>query len=416
MKRSEIVIDPINFEDATQKVNKQFTTKIHLLDNGKKEYPDEETGIMYHKYSGFAPAKWNPPEKRDFIKVIIDPEQKSCLELEQRINDYDDALADQTQRIFGKYAKLYTIVRSIKEPKDEDELEKEANVDKVSENKQKSVRFKMDMKWSYYYNGEPLDFKNGQLVRKAVNECLAKNKDKNFLPALSFSLTITDEITGKQIKKLVKFDELESRKEISTKVFYRKATSNYNAETDGELSKLTEDKIVEKFGEPELQDVKSPEDLDKYYRGNCYIRFLYAPLKVWAAKNKDNVGIRQCSIQFVCRQMDIIHIPLNLNGQNLVRNTYSDYAFGRKNNSIFTKAEDNIDKKFKEVKKSLKIESDEDEDDEEEEQIEDANDEEDEEESESESEPEPEPPKKSKSKTVIETTNSSSKSKVVSKR
>ena len=67
---SEIVIEPINFEDVSQKANKQFTTKIHLLKDGIKEYPDEETGIMYHKYSGFAPAKWNTPDKRDFIKVI----------------------------------------------------------------------------------------------------------------------------------------------------------------------------------------------------------------------------------------------------------------------------------------------------------------------------------------------------------
>jgi len=334
----EIVFEPINFEDPGQKSRTQFTTKVFVMENGKKSYPDEESGFMYHEYSNFASAKYNTPEKRDWLKVPIEPDQACCSVVEKQVEVYDDALAEARGVIFGKYDKLYTHARSIKHPKEEDELEVEsADPDKPKKPKQKYLKLKLDTVWSYYLDGERLDIKNGQIVRKGVTEALTKSKDKGILDTLSFTLSFTDE-AGKQSKRLVKMGEIESRKDINTKVFFRRPE---NVPSDAKkVNECSEDELTQLYGEGELQDVRSPEDMDKYYRHGSYIRFIYTPQKIWAAKAKDDNGKRKFSFQWICKQMDIINIRQQMNSQSISRVQYGQYAFGKRNVSQMLIKED----------------------------------------------------------------------------
>ncbi len=412
----KIVFEPIAFEDEKQKKATQFTTSVSLMKDGKKVFPDEVTGFMYQEYSTFAPAKFNPPENRDWIRIPIIETEQTCVDFMNTIDEYDDAFDKQSGVIFGKFAKLYKQVRSVKEPKEPDELEMETNADKPKKPQHKTVKLKLKMGWNYYYEGEPLDKLNTNAIRKTVSEALSKNNDKKLIDDLIVTLKFTNE-EGKVTEKKVKMSDIESRKEIATKVYYRKRD---NPST--EIKKVSEcqdnDELEKIYGKPEEMKVKSPEDLDKYHRSNCYVRYLFGPSKLWAAKVKGDDGKRASSLQFVCHQIDIIHIRNNTNSQSSVRSIYSGYGFGNRTETVFTSAEkqavknvkaedsDNSDDDEEEekkpvtktsaVKKSLKVESESEDDDEEEEDSA----------SESESsEDEPEPPKKgAKGKAVVEET------------
>lgn len=422
----KIVFEPINYEDDKQKKATQFTTTVGLMKDGKKVYPDEVTGFMYQEFSGFAPAKFNPPENRDWIKVNIMESEKECVDFMNTIEEYDHAFEKQKNLIFGKFDKFYNIIKSVKEPKEEDELEMEANADKPKKPKFKSIKLKLKMGWNYYYNDQVLDSANTAIIRKAVSDSLAKNNDKKLIDDVIVTLKLVDE-DGKKIDKKLKMSEIESRKEIATKVYYRKLD---NHSTD--IKKVTEcndnQELEEFYGKPEEMTVKSPEDLDKYHRSNCYVRYLYGPSKVWAAKSKGDDGKRRASIQFVCHQIDIIHIRNNMNTNSSVRSIYSGYGFGSRNETVFQTVEKSVEKS------KGKVESDDDDEEEEEEvkpkpvvksdsktrgkqslkvESEDEESDSDEEESasdEDESEEEPEPPKKgAKGKAIVEEVKSTKK-------
>lgn len=416
-KKTEIEIDPIEFDNENQKKNVQYTTKVHLVKDGKKVYPDEVTGFMFHEYSGFAPAKFFAPEKRDFIKAPINEEEKTSVDFMNTIEKYDKALNDQKESVFGKFAKLYTIIPSVKEPKEEDELEMETDAGKPKKPKTKSVKFRLNTGWKYYYDNVALDRDNTNIIRKAVTDFLAKGGDKKDIGNIIVELVFKD--GDKQSKKKLKMNEIESRKEITTKVYYRKV-ENLAADAKKVYECTDNDELEKYYGEPQLVDVKTGDDLDKYYRFNCYIRFLYGPSKVWAAKTKDENGKRKTSLQFVCHQMDIIHIKTNSNTQSTARSIYSGYGFGsRTQNEIKVKAVDSndepdtkstkiekIDKtdkvdNKKVTKQSVKVDSDSESEKSESEKSESESESEDEAESESDSEPEP-PKKGAKGKAVVE--------------
>lgn len=292
----KIVFEPIAFEDEKQKKSTQFSTTVGLMKDGRKLYPDETTGFMYQMYSGFASSKFNPPENRDWIKLDIIETEKTSVEFMNTINEYDNEFEKQKDNIFGKFSKFYNIVRSVKEPKEEDELEIEANADKPVKQKFKSIKLKLKMGWNYYYDNVLLDQVNSSIIRKSVNESLAKNNDKKLLETLIFTLKITDE-NGKKIDKKIKMSEIESRKEIVTKVYYRQKDDSED------LKKVTDcndnDELEEIYGKPEEVLVKTPEDFDRYHKSRCYVRYLYSPSKVWAAKSKSDDGKRRTSLQFV---------------------------------------------------------------------------------------------------------------------
>ncbi len=420
----KIVFEPIQFDDDKQKKATQFTTTVGLMKDGKKIYADEVTGFMYQEFSTFAPAKFNDPDKRDWLRIPINEEEKACVDFETIVNEYDDAFETQKDTIFGKFSKLYSQSRSVKEPKEEDELEMEANADKPKKPKLKSIKLKLKMGWNYYYDNQLLDSVNTGAVRKAVSDALAKNNDKNIINDVIVTLKFTDE-DGKKSEKKLKMGDIESRKEISTKIYYRKA-ENVSADAKKPADCSDNDELEAIYGKPEEVTARSPEDLDKYHRANCYVRYLFGPSKVWAAKAKGEDGKRRTSLQFVCHQIDIIHLRNNTNTNSTVRSIYSGYGFGSRPESVFNagtnatpvkkekepepKAESESESESEEEtkpvakakatpapapastkagKQALKVESESEEEESEEE------------ESESESEDEPEPPKKTKGKTAV---------------
>ena len=135
----EIVFEAINVEDPIQKSRVQFEGKIFNMKNGKQQYADEETGFIFQKWPGFAPKKFNPdPTKRDFVRFSLDTEQKSCIELKQTLNEYDDSFESNRKTIFGKFDRLYKFGRSVKQPKVNEE--EELSEDEDAESKPKEVK------------------------------------------------------------------------------------------------------------------------------------------------------------------------------------------------------------------------------------------------------------------------------------
>jgi hypothetical protein len=332
----QISVDPFDFEDEKQKGKTQLSTTVKHLLNGKEVLPIEETPFVYHKYSKFASSKFFSPDQRNFIKMEYYKDQKNCEVIKKSIADYDTYMKNNRSVVLGKYDKLYTYIESVKVPvvDEEDELAQT----EAKEPKEDYTKVKMNTTWSYYYkdSGLRLERDNSIIVSKAIREALKKNKDKKNLESLVFTLSSKTE-DGKVVKKTYEYNDIEERKELSTKVYIRKLPQ-FNDEVKSliektDLTEADEAKLEELCGEPTEVDVRTGEDLDKYYKGNCYVRFLLKPSKVWAARNKDESGKRKMGVQFQCLQMDIVQLPYTTT-DNPVRNLYTKYSFGKNKSDV----------------------------------------------------------------------------------
>ncbi len=453
---TQIVFETINPEEQKSKV--QLESKIMYNVDGKEVYPEEESGWIYQEFSGFAPKKFiEDPSKRDWVKFQLDPEQKSCMDLKTALLKNDEGFEANRKMIFGKFDRLYKFLPSVKPPKgkDEEELsEDEADEDEEkqdkkaddSESKPKfdSVKMKLKMDWFYYYDNKRLDRTNTSAIKKAVSELmkntktanLDKDKKKAAINALPIKLTFKDE-EGKKETVEVLMKDIEQRKEIDTKVFYRKPEKlEQNAKKPADCS---EEELVQIYGDPmDPQDVRTPDDLDQFYRSRCYVRFLYKPMLLWASKDKmAGADKRTCGIKYIIYQIDIIQLPYEQNYSSSQKTIYSKYAFGKKNmlinqsvDSVFTSVEKSTnekqvvqepvtstkvakDDKTKSTKKEMKVESeDEKSEDEKSESEESGSESEESEESESEEEVQVKPSKKGgkNAKTVVETPSKNTKS------
>jgi hypothetical protein len=434
-----ITFETINPEEQKSKI--QLESKIMYNIDGKEVYPEEESGWIYQEYSGFAPKKYiEDPSKRDFVKFQLDPQQKSCMELKEALTMIDDAV--NIPIIFGKYGRLYKFLLSVKPPKGKDEEEisdDEADEDimekPVEESKPKfdTVKMKLKMDWFYYYDNKRLDSANTSAIKKAVSELIKNTKSSNLdkekkkaaINALLIKLVFKDE-QGKKETVEVLMKDIEQRKEIDTKVFYRKPEK-----LDPDSKKpvdCTEEELIDIYGDPmEPLDIRTPDDLDQFYRNKCYVRFLYKPMLLWASKDKmAGADKRTCGIKYIIYQLDIIQLPYEINTSSSQKTKYSKYAFGKKNmlinqsvDSVFTSIEKSTseekvvkDVKSKTTKKEMKIESDDDKSDDDksdkksdEESDDDKSESEESEESESDEEVQVKPAKKGgkNTKTVIET-------------
>jgi hypothetical protein len=327
---------PIDFEDEKQKGKTQLSTTLKELRDGNEVTPIEEMEWTYHKYSKFASSKFFTPDQRNFIKMEYYKDQKNSEVNKKRIANYDTFMKNNRSLILGKYDKLYTYLDSVKVPVvDEDELDQS----EAKEPKEDYTKVKLNTTWSYYYKdtGLRLERDNSAIVSKAIRESLKKNKDKKNLETLVFTLNVKTE-DGKTVKKTYEYNDIEERKELATKVYFRKLQQfnddiKYLLEKTG-LTEEDEEKLVELCGEPTEVDVRTGEDLDKYYKGNCYVRFLIKPVKVWAARNKDETNRRKMGVQFQCLQMDIMQLPYSTNTSNPVRDLYTKYSFGRNKNEV----------------------------------------------------------------------------------
>jgi hypothetical protein len=333
-----ISIIPFDFEDERQKGKPQLSTVVKQIVNGKETTPLIETPFIYHQYSKFASSKFFSPEQRNFLKLEHHKDQSNCDIIKTSIAAYDTCVKDTRAMILGKYDKLYTYIDAVKTPSnDDDELTQDAS----KEPKEDYTKIKFNITYSYYYkeSGIRLERDNSAIVSKAIREALKKNKDKKNLDGLIFSLNIKD--NEKTIKKVFSYTDIEERKELCTKIYIRKLSSfDDNVKKILEKAELTEEDelFLEKLGgEPTEVDVRTGEDLDPHYRGNCYVRFIIKPYRVWAARNKDESGKRKMGIQFQALQMEIVQLPYN--SDNSVKNVYTKYSFGKNKNSSTTEVD-----------------------------------------------------------------------------
>ena len=334
-----ISIVPFDFEDEKQKGKPQLSTIVKQIVNGKETVPLIETPFIFHQYSKFASSKYFSPEQRNFLKLEHHKDQPNCDIIRTSIAAYDACVKDTRATILGKYDKLYTYIDAVKTPSnDEDELMQDAS----KEPKEDYTKIKFNITYSYYYkeSGLRLERDNSGIVSKAIREALKKNKDKKNLDGLVFSLNVKDN-NEKTIKKVFSYTDIEERKELCTKIYIRKLSSfDDNVKKILEKAELTEEDelFLEKLGgEPTEVDVRTGEDLDPHYRGNCYVRFIIKPYRVWAARNKDENGKRKMGIQFQALQMEIIQLPYN--SDNSVKNVYTKYSFGKNKNSSTTEVD-----------------------------------------------------------------------------
>jgi len=330
---SVISIVPFDFEDEKQKGKPQLSTIVKHIVNGKETTPLIETPFIYHQYSKFASSKFYSPDQRNFLKLEYFKDQSNCESVREAISAYDACVKDTRGTILGKYDKLYTYIDAVKVPSadDDDELMQEESKGP----KEAYTKIKFNTTYSYYYkeSGLRLERDNSGIVSKAIREALKKNKDKKNLDGLVFTLNVKD--NEKTVKKVFSYTDIEERKELCTKIYVRKLSS-FNDDVKkilekAELSEEDEQTLEKLGGEPNEVDVRTGEDLDPHYRGNCYVRFIIKPYRVWAARNKDENGKRKMGIQFQALQMEIIQLPYN--SDNSVKNVYTKYSFGKNKNS-----------------------------------------------------------------------------------
>ena len=355
MSHDKFVIECINFEDENQKKRNQFTTSIKKVDsNGKVSDIVEETDWMHHKYPGFANAKYFTSDKRDFIQIDFFPDQDTCSSLSKQIQKYDDAIEKNMESFLGKFHKLYCPVKNFKTPRVDDE---DFDEDKKKTPRNPYFKVRLFKKWNYYFkeSGEQVDEDNSKLIIKAVTEALntAKDKAKAF-DSLTFVLNIRNENNKIEKKKFNYNEDIDARHEIATNIYYTKAPSG--VDMSKKPWECNEDELSRTYGNFEKVDVRSPEDLDKYYKPNCYVRFMFMPDKVWAAKNKDENGKRKLGVKFICYNMQIIQIPLG-SSDGTMRSQYQNYTFGKKPTGAVTagSAKSEPETKEKEVKSSKKV-------------------------------------------------------------
>lgn len=371
----QIIINSINFEDPRYKNKTQYTTNLGyhaytLDDKGTKVYKYvmerekdkngklkvridedgnpiykrdaknqkipvltevvEETQFVFNRWAGTTSAEHTPSEKRDSLKLNHYPDQPACEDIKETFNKYDSRVSESRKDVFDKYDKLFTYVKCNKIPDEEDDMLMDASAKKYP--KYANSKLKLQKIYTYHdkHTGERFDEINERIISKAIMETLedkTKSRDN-----LSIVLSIKNEETGKLEKKSYLFkDDIEDRCVFGTIVKFCKAENV--SESTKKPCDCTEEEIEELYGKLEQVDVQTPEDLDKYYTANCYVRYLFAPTKLWAAKNKDATGKKNFGIIFTCYQLHIIQIPnkkMDSSSSLTTKQKFETHTFGQK--------------------------------------------------------------------------------------
>jgi hypothetical protein len=371
----QIIINSINFEDPRYKNKTQYTTNLGyhaytLDDKGTKVYKYvmerekdkngklkvridedgnaiykrdaknqkipvltevvEETQFVFNRWAGTTSAEHTPSEKRDSLKLNHYPDQPACEDIKETFNKYDSRVSESRKDVFDKYDKLFTYVKCNKIPDEEDDMLMDASAKKYP--KFANSKLKLQKIYTYHdkHTGERFDEINERIISKAIMETLedkTKSRDN-----LSIVLSIKNEETGKLEKKSYLFkDDIEDRCVFGTIVKFCKAENV--SESTKKPCDCTEEEIEELYGKLEQVDVQTPEDLDKYYTANCYVRYLFAPTKLWAAKNKDATGKKNFGIIFTCYQLHIIQIPnkkMDSSSSLTTKQKFETHTFGQK--------------------------------------------------------------------------------------
>ena len=379
---TEIKFKPVSAEAV--KSGNNFESVITHMKDGKEIPAEECTGIIFQKYTGYAPSEFpkpgkkgpnremvpNPPEKRDYIKVKLDPSDPNAMELKKIMEKYDEQYENNFNLIFdeetrkslektnkkGEKINEYKFKSSIKEvERDEDEEEVEGVKPKSDDYYFDSCKLKLDMGWAYYYNDEKLNAHNTKIIKKAISDKkkLLKGSvfDKSVVDSIMVDLEFNDEDSGEMNKVSVKMSDIPSKKtHINTVVFMRKPTEI----VDGvkKPHECSEEELDKFYGEPKyLEDCTSPEQFEKYYKNYSYVRFVIAPEKIRYWKMADK---KECAINYVIKQIEIIREPFV---SNVVKQNYKEYSFGKSKKELFI--DQSVDNQYKETtveKTDIKIE------------------------------------------------------------
>ena len=375
MAEEQIIINSINFEDPRYKNKTQYTTNLGyhaytLDDKGNKVYKYvmerekdkngklkvridedgnpiykrdaknqkipvltevvEETQFVFNRWAGTTSAEHTPSDKRDSLKLNHYSDQPVCEEIKETFNKYDSRVSESRKDVFDKYDKFFTYVKCNKVPDEEDDMLTDASAKRYP--KYANSKLKLQKVYTYHdkHTGERFDEINERIISKAIMETLedkTKSRDN-----LSIVLSIKNEETGKLEKKSYLFkDDIEDRCVFGTIVKFCKAENV--TESTKKPCDCTEEEIEELYGKLEQVDVQTPEDLDKYYTANCYVRYLFAPTKLWAAKNKDATGKKNFGIIFTCYQLHIIQIPnkkMDSSSSLTTKQKFETHTFGKK--------------------------------------------------------------------------------------
>lgn len=348
---NKIIFEPINIEHQNQIDKYKFISKITVNSTGAQE----ETGFIYQKFAGLAPKKFTKKsvqsddiacdissDKRDYVRILLDPEQKACIDLKNILIKYDEAFENSKASVFGKYERLYLLQKSITLKESSINSSINSSTESLNQILNESCIFNLDMGWNYYLKetDELLSIENTQIVKNNTskfyneNKTLNKEEKKEKLQLLSIKLNLID--NNKIVEKDILMSDLKIKKnEISTKIFYRKCT-------DSNLKKpcfCSEEELIELYGEPKLLSIRTPDELDSVYNRNCYVRFLFDPARGYGNKNKIGDEIkRRAGIQYIIKSIDIIQIPyefVDLNKNELLyksinKKDYSKFSFGKK--------------------------------------------------------------------------------------
>lgn len=377
MSNTEIKFKQVSIEAI--KSGNNFESAITQMVDGKELPAEEYTSIIFQKYTGYAPSEFpkpgkkgpgpkemvpNPPEKRDYIKVKLDPSDPNAMELKNIIEKYDESYEsnynlifdEETRKFFEKTNKKGEKINEFKFKPSIKEVERDDEEEPVEGAKPKpddyffdSCKLKLDMGWAYYYNDEKLDAHNTKIIMKAISDTKKALKgsvfDKSVIESIVVDLEFKDEDSGEMKKVSVKMSDIPSKKtHIKTVVFMRKPSEI--VEGIKKPHECTEEELDKYYGEPKcLENCTSPEEFEKHYKNYSYVRFVIAPEKVRFWKMADK---KECAINFVIRQIEIIREPFV---SNVVKHNYKEYSFGKMHKSGLL-IDQSIDNQYKESKET----------------------------------------------------------------
>ena len=210
----------------------------------------------------------------------------------------------------GKHSNKVHLVRTVKQRFDEDDdnLEYEWN----------NISIKMK---SLYYQGKKLDKINTDIYECTMYNFmdeykhLKKYQRDKILDTIIFRLFIEED--GKLLLKDISINQIEIKNEIGTTVSIRtyeegqyktqETKKNIFCELCELIATCTEDQLDLQYKKAELKEVRLPEDLDKYYNSNCFVKFTIELSNLWI--QNDCMRRIESGIQYVITHIDIIKLP-----------------------------------------------------------------------------------------------------------
>jgi hypothetical protein len=97
-------------------------------------------------------------DARSFVKLPLDPSQVNCARLERMLSSIDDQAINNKEKMLGKYAKLYTYSKLVREPSVKDEM------DEINENEKKDTKKEEREKFKYCKLKFDLSFPDKEIV------------------------------------------------------------------------------------------------------------------------------------------------------------------------------------------------------------------------------------------------------------